>query len=141
VSGDEDICPVCSHALHRVTRPFGLLWACPHCAAAYATFPVLRKLLPEDVDIQELHRSASRLPAISLACPFCRHPQVQVALSFDQHEFLPLYCRVCRALRLDRAVLEAIQVRVQSLEDAALRQSEARQKVALLSLIRSLESA
>ncbi len=137
---EQDVCPECSRVLHRIARPFGLLWVCTDCEAAYLTLPVLRRLLPDTIQIKHLHPSSHGSPPDGATCPFCGHPQVLAAVSFDYDEFRLPYCRICCAFRLNRAALKAIPIPVVSQETKAVRQIEARQKVALASLIRSLET-
>jgi hypothetical protein len=121
-----------------VSRDFGLLWLCRRCEAAYVTLPVLRRLLGAHV-ARELCNPDRPAPASPVACPFCRTTPVQAACSFGADRVRLLFCRACHAARLERATLEAIQVRVPSAADEARRQADARARVALLALVHGLE--
>lgn len=133
-----DFCGLCREALHPVSREFGLLWLCPPCEAAYATIPVLRRLIGPHV-ARDLCSPEDSGPVDSLACPFCGAKPVQTSCGFDGARIRVPFCRLCHAARLERGVLEAILVPLRTPAEDALRRADAQVRVALLGLLQQLE--
>src|ERR1043165_7673905 len=89
---DTLTCPRCHGQLKQTKMSHGIFWGCGNCGGRAVTVELLRRTFtPESINPLWLHAIRGEGQSSS-ACPMCKRPMLEVALSND----VPVRVDVCK---------------------------------------------
>jgi membrane associated rhomboid family serine protease/Zn-finger nucleic acid-binding protein len=99
-NGSEFICPRCNFSLDKVQISGRIFWGCKICGGRAVTVELLRRTFtPESINPLWLNAVRDEGKS-SCACPSCRKPMIEVALS-ERANINVDVCRFCHLVWLD----------------------------------------